>query len=175
MRRLPLFVLAASLLLSFALGRAAGATSAASKLRQQARASGDGLIATLLDGGKCDETTARGFINKTSYLAACGKADGSFQYFAIVNAAKGKFDTKSPYVQAQIDQLCAGSGGAVYAAGVNGEFVVLYTGTGRPSQQGSGAATALSLRDDYAHQLSSTKGHATFGYTCANGQVVPSK
>jgi hypothetical protein len=175
MRRLPLFVLATSLLLAFLVGGTAGATSNSSKLQQHARAVGDGLIATLLHGGKCDETTQTGFFHKTSYLAACGKTDGSFQYFAMVNAANGKFDTKSPYVQTQINQLCAGSGGAVYAAGVNGVFVVLYTGTGMPSQQGTGAATALSLRDDYAHQLSSTKGHATFGYTCANGQVVPSK
>jgi hypothetical protein len=165
MRR-ALGALAATLLGLVLVAPAAGAVSA-----KNAKAAAEGSVAAYLPSGPgqtgiCDVKTQSGFFaKKHSYLSSCATTDGSFQYFFIANASKGGLNIKSPYLTAQLNTFCNGTGYA-YAAGVRGKFLAVF------AENGTGGGTiAKGLRDQLADQLSKYAGQRSTTL-CELGQHI---
>lgn len=151
-------------------GAAAGATTA----RQQAKSTGDRLVARLLQSDhSCDERSDHGYFGKgASYLASCDAKDGSFRFIVVVPVRTGGLNVDTAYIRARIDDTCADAGGAVYSAGVRGRFVVMYLGRGSAAVAGSGASVAVGLWNGLLDQLQETSGTFRSGEICAGGRVL---
>jgi hypothetical protein len=152
------------------------AVADASDGRGAAKATGDDLVAQLMKqrkGGACTTASKRGFFDRGSgYLASCTGQDGDFRFLVIVQAKPGGLNVNSPYVQQRIDDICAGSGGAVYSVGVKDRFVAMYLGRGADRDATSGAAKAYGLWSSLAEQLQSTGGRFVAANSCADGKVL---
>ena len=182
MRKIPLlFVLIVAIDLVGLVGAGAGATVAAGAAtasgdRAAAKSTGDDLVQQLMASSKgqaCDTASKRGFVGRgASYLASCTGADGAFRFLVIVAAKPGGATVDYPYVKQRIDEVCKGSGGAVYSVGVKDRFVAMYLGRGVDTDAKAGAAAAYGLWSGLAQQLESTEGRFIAANSCANGRVV---
>ena len=155
-----------------------GVASAANapSARSVAKTTGDDLVHQLMakdTGNACTALSKRGFLGGgASYLASCTGAGGDFRFLVIVRAKPGGATVDYPFVQQRINDVCRGSGGAVYSVGVKDRFVAMYLGRGTDTDAKSGAATAYGLWSGLAQQLQETGGRFVAANACAGGQVT---
>jgi hypothetical protein len=170
-----LFRLAALSALVFALVLPVIPATAADS-RGAARNTGDDLMTQLMKPGKgraCTDASKQGFVDGgASYLASCTGQDGDFRFLVVVQAKPGGARVNYPWVQARVNEVCKGDGGAVYSVGVKDKFVAMYLGRGADTQADSGAATAYGLWSGLAQQLQGSAGRFVAATACADGKVT---
>ena len=144
--------------------------------RSAARSTGDDLVGQLMQKGTgqaCTEKSRQAFVGGgATYLASCTGQRGDFRFLVVVQAKPGGARVDYPWVQARIDDVCHGDGGAVYSVGVKDRFVAMYLGRGADTDTSSGAATAYGLWTGLAQQLQGTAGRFVAATACADGRVT---